>query len=61
MEFQYKPGTDTYESLQDRLQRLHTQGMEEFMKEKIFYVAADYAERLFMQYTGKNASRRLKT
>lgn len=53
VEFQYKPGTDTYESLQDRLQRLHTQGMEEFMKEKIFYVAADYAERLFMQYTGK--------
>lgn len=53
VEFQYKSGTDTYESLQDRLQRLHTQGMEEFMKEKIFYVAADYAERLFMQYTGK--------
>lgn len=53
VEFQYKQGTDTYESLQDRLQRLHTQGMEEFMKEKIFYVAADYAERLFMQYTGK--------
>ena len=53
VEFQYKQGTDTYESLQDRLQRLHTQGMEEFMKEKIFYVAADYAERLFLQYTGK--------
>lgn len=53
VEFQYKQGTDTYESLQDRLQRLHTQGMEEFMKEKIFYVEADYAERLFMQYTGK--------
>lgn len=53
VEFQYKQGTDTYETLQDRLQRLHTQGMEEFMKEKIFYVAADYAERLFMQYTGK--------
>lgn len=52
VEFQYKQGTDTYESLQDRLQRLHTQGMEEFMKEKIFYVEADYAERLFVQYTG---------
>uniref|UniRef100_UPI003FF08AE7 N-6 DNA methylase n=1 Tax=Alloprevotella sp. TaxID=1872471 RepID=UPI003FF08AE7 len=53
VEFQYKQGTDTYEYLQDRLQRLHTQGMEEFMKEKIFYVEADYAERLFLQYTGK--------
>jgi hypothetical protein len=52
VEFQYKQGVDTYESLQDRLQRLHTQGMEEFMREKIFYVAADYAERLFQQYTG---------
>ena len=31
VEFQYKQGVDTYESLQDRLQRLHTQGMEEFI------------------------------
>lgn len=54
VEFQYKPGVDTYETLQDRLQRLHTQGMNDFMKEKIFYVEADYAERLFMQYTGQN-------
>ena len=53
VEFQYKQGQDTYENLQDRLQRLHQQGMEEFMKEKIFYVEADYAERLFMQYTGR--------
>ena len=51
--FQYKQGQDTYESLQDRLQHLHQQGMEEFMKEKIFYVEADYAERLFKQYTGR--------
>ena len=54
VDFQYKQGADTYESLQDRLQRLHQQGMEEFMKEKIFYVEADYAERLFIQYTGRN-------
>ncbi len=53
VEFQYKQGTDTYESLQDRLQRLHKQGMDEFMKEKIFYVEADYAEKLFVQYTGR--------
>lgn len=53
VEFQYKQSTDTYESLQDRLQRLHSKGMEEFMKEKIFYVSADYAEKLFQQYTGR--------
>ena len=53
VDFQYKQGRDTYESLQDRLQRLHQQGMEEFMKEKIFYVDANYAERLFEQYTGR--------
>lgn len=52
VDFQYKVGTDDYESLQDRLQKLHKRGMEEFMKEKIFYVEADYAERLFKQYTG---------
>ena len=28
VDFQYKVGTDTYESLQDRLQRLHKEGME---------------------------------
>lgn len=53
VDFQYKQGSDTYETLQDRLQRLHQQGMEEFMREKIFYVEADYAERLFSQYTGR--------
>ncbi len=60
VEFQYKQGTDTYETLQDRLQRLHTQGMEEFMKEKIFYVEADYAERLFKQYTGHQRKRAIE-
>lgn len=60
VEFQYKQGVDTYESLQDRLQRLHTQGMEEFMKEKIFYVAADYAERLFQQYTGSQRKKAIE-
>lgn len=51
VEFQYKVGTDTYESLQDRLQRLHKEGMEKFMREKIFYVSDDYAENLVKQYT----------
>ena len=52
-EFQYKIGSDTYESLQDRLQKLHQKGMEQFMKEKIFYVSDDYAENLVQQYTGQ--------
>lgn len=52
VEFQYMQGTDTYESLQDRLQKLHTEGMEKFMREKIFYVPSDYPEWLFATYTG---------
>ena len=52
VEFQYKQGTDTYETLQDRLQRLHRDGMEKFMREEIYYVPADYPERLFSTYTG---------
>ena len=57
VEFQYKQGTDTYETLQDRLQRLHRDGMEKFMREEIYYVSADYPEWLFSTYTG---SRRKK-
>ena len=53
MEFQYKQGTDTYESLQDRLQRLHKDGMEKFMREKILYVSNDYPVWLFEHFTGK--------
>ena len=52
LDFQYKQGSDTYETLQDRLQKLHQKGMNDFMKEKIFYVANDYAENLVKQYSG---------
>ena len=54
VEVQYKIGTDTYETLQDRLQRLHKDGMEVFMEEKIFYVPDDYAEKVITDYTGQN-------
>ena len=60
VEFQYKQGTDTYESLQDRLQRLHQAGMEDFMGEKIFYVPADYPEWLFETYTGTQRRRAIE-
>ncbi|MDO4834883.1 MAG: N-6 DNA methylase [Clostridia bacterium] len=52
VEFQYKQGTDTYETLQDRLQRLHRDGMKQFMREDILYVRADYPEWLFSTFTG---------
>lgn len=60
VEFQYKQGTDTYEMLQDRLQRLHRDGMEKFMREKIFYVSADYPEWLFSQYTGSQRKKAIE-
>lgn len=54
VEFQYKVGTDTYESLQDRLQRLYKKGMEEFLKEDVFYVESEYPTKLFSTYKGAN-------
>lgn len=44
VEFQYKTGTDTYQKMQDRLQKLHYKGMKEFMGEEVFYVADDYVK-----------------
>ena len=52
---------ETYESLQDRLQRLHQEGMEKFMREEIYYIPDDYAERLFankLNSKNRKASRR---
>lgn len=60
VEFQYKQGSDTYETLQDRLQRLHTDGMEKFMQEKIYYVSSDYPERLFANYTGSKRKKAIE-
>ncbi len=52
LEFQWQSGKDDYEKLQDRLQRLHRDGMKNFMGEEIFYVTNEYPERLFETYTG---------
>lgn len=60
VEFQYKQGIDTYESLQDRLQRLHRDGMEKFMREEIYYVPADYPEWLFSTYTGSRREKAIE-
>ena len=60
VEFQYKQGTDTYETLQDRLQRLHRDGMEKFMCEEILYVPADYPEWLFSTYIGSKRKKAIE-
>lgn len=60
VEFQYKQGTDTYETLQDRLQRLHHEGMNNFMHEEVFYIESDYPEQLFQQYTGSARKRAIE-
>ena len=60
VEFQYRQGTDTYETLQDRLQRLHSEGMDKFMREEIYYVSADYPERLFATYTGSKRKKAIE-
>lgn len=54
VDFQYKFGTDTYETLLDRLQRLYKEGMDKFMKEEIFYVSSEYPLNLFSNYKGQN-------
>lgn len=54
VDFQYKFGTDTYETLLDRLQRLYKEGMDKFMKEEIFYVPPEYPLVLFSGYKGQN-------
>lgn len=54
VEFQYKTGTDTYQKMQDRLQKLHHCGMREFMKEEVFYVPDDYVKNLMKNSIGEN-------
>ena len=54
LEFQYRAGTDDFESFQDRLQRLHRDGMNDFMDEDIFYVPINFVEDMVRSYTGQN-------
>ena len=60
VDFQYKQGTDSYESLQDRLLRLHQEGMEKFMREKIMYVPDEYPEWLFANYIGQQRQKAIE-
>jgi len=47
--FQFMHGSDTYETFQDRLQRLYADGMEKFMKEPITYVPLSRVDDLLKQ------------
>lgn len=60
VEFQYRHRTDSYESLQDRLQRLYTEGMHDFMHEEITYIPSDYPEKLFSNYNGERRQEAIK-
>lgn len=53
VDFQYKSGTDTYQKMQDRLQKLHYLGMKEFMKEDVFYVPDDYVKTIVKENLGE--------
>ncbi len=57
VDFQYRQGRDTYESLQDRLQRLHSEGMRQLMREDVLYVPSNYAESVISRYTGQRRAK----
>ena len=48
--FQFKDGTDTQETFQDRLQGLYAVGMEKFMRDPIAYVSLREFDDLLFQY-----------
>ena len=54
LEFQYKIGTDDYYSLNDRLLRLYSEGMEKFMREHIDYVPNNAVDLIFEQFPHSN-------
>lgn len=49
VDFQFRDGSDTHETFQDRLQRLYRDGMEKFLKEKIDYVPLSRVDDLLRQ------------
>ena len=51
VQFQFKDGSDTHESFQDRLQKLYADGMKKFMGEDIFYLPEDYPDKVFKNFT----------
>lgn len=54
VDFQYKEGTDNYFTLYERLLFLFHKGMQDFLKEDVFYIEDNYIPATLRQYTGKN-------
>ncbi|MBR4904084.1 MAG: N-6 DNA methylase [Selenomonadaceae bacterium] len=50
VDFQFKEGSDTHETFQDRLQKLYADGMKKFMGEDIFYLPEDYPDKVFRNF-----------
>ena len=48
--FQFRDGSDTYETFQDRLQKLYADGMKKFMGEDIFYLPENYPDKVFENF-----------
>ncbi|MBQ3450786.1 MAG: restriction endonuclease subunit M, partial [Selenomonadaceae bacterium] len=48
--FQFRDGSDTHETFQDRLQKLYADGMKKFMGEDIFYLPENYPEKVFENF-----------
>ncbi len=53
MDFQYVEGTDNYYSLYEKLLNLFNKGMDEYLKEKVFYLGQDYIGKTLQQYAKK--------
>lgn len=54
VEFQFKFGSDNFETFIDRLQKLYHQGMEEFMRIQTTYTPLSFIENLLKQSKGEN-------
>lgn len=50
VDFQFKDGSDSHETFQDRLQKLYSDGMKKFMGEDIFYLPENYPDKLFANF-----------
>ena len=53
MHFQYVDGTDDYYTLYERLLALFQIGMDEYLKESVFYLDNDYIRKTLNDFTGK--------
>lgn len=60
VDFQWKEGQDTYEDVQDRLQRLYKTGMRDYLKEEVIYFENDYVDKAFKHHKKAVAKDKIK-